>query len=110
MNKIVDIFVCQSKLKMRIRLIIYIVLTSTFISCQNNTVVLNNKKNDDLNRLFFYKEKCNTTAFQEKLNELLHHFKNNQIYVVQGHRFKSRICNNFKTKLCNSKSYSRVKQ
>jgi len=69
---------------MRLKLILYIVLTCTFLSCQDNTVVLNNEKNDDLNRLFFYKGKCSSNAYQKKLNSLLHDYSNNQNPLINA--------------------------
>ncbi len=62
---------------MSLRLFIFIVLTCSFISCQNNTVVLNNKKNDDLNRLFFHKGKCSTAYYHKKVASLLYQYKGN---------------------------------
>jgi hypothetical protein len=69
---------------MSLRLIIYIVLTCNFISCQNNTVVLNNEKNDDLNQLFFHKGKCSTNAYQKKLDTLLQLYSNNQNPLIDA--------------------------
>ncbi len=62
---------------MSLRLFIYIVLTGTFICCQNNSVVLNNEKNDDLNRLFFHKGKCSTASYHNKVETLLYQYKGN---------------------------------
>ena len=62
---------------MRLKLIIAIILTFILISCQNNTIVLDNEKNDDLNRLFFHNGKCSTKSYQKRVNTLLHQYRNN---------------------------------
>jgi hypothetical protein len=69
---------------MHLKRILYIVVTCTLLSCQDNTVVLNSEKNDDLNQLFFYKGKCSANAYQKKLNSLLLEYSTNQNPLINA--------------------------